>query len=465
MAADKNKIAAMSYKRGSEALGKENWDFAIEMFSQAVTLCPDNLLYRQVLRGAEYRKYGNNKKGARMAGVKLAGTRNRIRKARKAKDWLLVSQEVEKGLQINPWDAGLNASLGEACRHLEYDNIAVYAYERTIEANKEDKANLTELAHVLEEMGEYKRAIICWTQIQKIDPENKEARSKIMGLEATKVSDRGGYEHAENTQDVRTSAYSDFVGKPGGPGAADGPGMSEEADLLRAIKKEPEKHAHYLKVADLYRKENRLEDAAEMLQKGLDASGGDPAIREQLEDVELQQMRQNMSLAHEASKKSDDPERAKKQIKLLNRELVQREIEILSARTERYPQDAKLKYQLAMRHMRFKNWTAAIPLLQQASSDSRMEGEVLCALGDCFLKDGKKSLAKRQFSKAVEQLNVQDHKELFKKAHYILGCLLQKEGNMEDAEEHFQEILSLDYEYKDTLQKLEEIQSQTAEEE
>ena len=53
MAVDKNKIAGDCWKRGTEALGKQNWDYAIEMFRQASKFVSDNLLYRETLRGAE----------------------------------------------------------------------------------------------------------------------------------------------------------------------------------------------------------------------------------------------------------------------------------------------------------------------------------------------------------------------------------------------------------------------------
>ena len=85
MGPDKKKIAAASWKRASEAMAKEDWDFAIMMLTQCVTLVPDNLLYRQNIRGCEERKYGNNKTGAKMAGAKLMGIRSKITLARRSK--------------------------------------------------------------------------------------------------------------------------------------------------------------------------------------------------------------------------------------------------------------------------------------------------------------------------------------------------------------------------------------------
>jgi hypothetical protein len=57
MAADKNKKAGDCWKRGVEAIGKANWDYAIEMFREAVRLVPDNRMFRETLRGVEEKKY------------------------------------------------------------------------------------------------------------------------------------------------------------------------------------------------------------------------------------------------------------------------------------------------------------------------------------------------------------------------------------------------------------------------
>src|SRR5262245_57386676 len=83
----KRKLAAECWRKGNEALPKENWDYAIQMYFTSAKVVPDNLMYRQSLRGAEYKKYGDNKKGAAMASMKLMGTKGKIKKCRMSKDW------------------------------------------------------------------------------------------------------------------------------------------------------------------------------------------------------------------------------------------------------------------------------------------------------------------------------------------------------------------------------------------
>ena len=62
--------AQRCFKAATEAMSKENWDYAIAMFGQCATFVPDNVMYRQNLRGCEFRKYNNNGSGASMAGMR-----------------------------------------------------------------------------------------------------------------------------------------------------------------------------------------------------------------------------------------------------------------------------------------------------------------------------------------------------------------------------------------------------------
>jgi len=198
----KNKIAADCWRRGNEAIPKENWDYAIQMYSTSVKLKPDNLAYRQSLRGTEYKKYDDNKTGARMAGVKLMAVKGRLKKCRMSKDWAGQAEACEEGLAVNPWDVQLGTDLGDALKELGYQEVAKFAYEEVMKIEPGNVGVNRSLALLLEQRSEYNEAIACWKRILKVDPQSGEARSKITSLDAKSVMDRGGYEGAESTQNV-----------------------------------------------------------------------------------------------------------------------------------------------------------------------------------------------------------------------------------------------------------------------
>lgn len=459
MSDDMNKMIAECFRRGNEAMQKQNWDYAIQMFSQCVRLAPSNLLFRQTLRGCEGKKYGDNKTGAKMAGMRLMGIKGRIKKGQMQKDWAAVDAAAEEGLLVNPWDAQLHADLGEAARNREFSEVARFAYEKAVECDPNRKDLLRALAEVLEERGEYKVAGVMWDRICKLDPMDADARMRSRQAATKQVIDRGGYEGAENTKGVMADhevAKRLNIAKAGAQ--ADGPGQSEEADLQRNIRKEPDNKDHYVKLGDYYRRNGKLEQAREMFDKACQLAGNSSNVRELVEDVELDILRKNLEIAREKAGQAPGDETLKKNMKGLERELLLRETEVLRSRVERYPNDLRVKFQLAECFMKDAKFAQAIPLLQQASQDTRQEGKALISLGMCFMQEKKYPLARRQFEKAVPKLSAHDSPDQFKECHYWLGRLAEAAKERDVAEHHYGEVLAVDYEYRDTCKRFEALQ-------
>ena len=448
----KRKIAADCWKTGSDAMIKQNWDYAIKMFRQAVNFVPDNLMYRQSLRGCQIRKYGDNGTGASMAGMKLMGTRGTIKKCKYQKDWPKVEQAAEDGLDVNPWDAQLNGDLGEALRELELNEVAVFAYEAAVKGDPKNKDFNRALGELYEERGEYERAVACFTRIMQIDPYDGDARSKITALQASSVMDRGGYETAQNTRDARVDKEARQKAK--GAPAADGPGQSVEADLMRAIRKDEANKDNYLKLADFYKRSQQLEKSEEQLKLALEVSNGDLNIRELLEDVQLERMRQAVNVAKDAAAKNQEDAAVKKKWVDFKLELLRRELEVLARRVERYPADMKVKFELAVRYFEDKKHQQSIPLLQQARNDPRLKGDALHLLGKCFIADKQYKLAKRQFQQAVPEIKFDEAPDRFKDNYYWLGRVAEELKEKEEAIDAYNEVLAVDYTYRDTHNRL-----------
>ena len=460
----KRKIASDCFNRATQAMAKQNWDYAVEMFITCVKMVPDNLMYRQSLRGCARKKYKDNKSGASMAFLKLSGIRSRIKKARSAKNWADMDTAAEEGLTVNPWDGQFNADLGEATAERGFLEIATFAYETATspDCSPENKDFLTALAGAYEMRRNYTAAIATLDKVMKLDPLNGAVRSKIQALGADSTIHRGGYEDAKTTHEVKvekpTQGYEESIKgnvKTGSEVLA--PGESEEADLRRMVRKEPTNVAHYQKLGDYFRREGKLEDAQKTYKLALDVSG-DPNIREQMEDVELDMARRNLNFAKESAARDRDNPASREIVVELANELLSQEIEVFSRRVDRYPNDLKLKHELSKRFMRAKKFDKAIPLLQAASKDIRLEAQVLASLGSCFLAKKQNNLAKRQFEKALEKLTSTDNPIPYKECHYYLGRLAQEAADLPTAEKHYTEILAIDYDYKDVASRLNDIQ-------
>ncbi len=455
--AAKRKAAQQCYLKGNDALAKQNYDYALQMYVTCISMVPDNLSYRQFARGAAYKLYNDNGTGAgTFAKSKLIGIRNKIKKAKAAEKWDEVDKLAEEGLKINPWDAQLNVDLGEAAQARELLDIAQFAFRCARNADPKNKEYNRKLAMVLEEKGEYLEAAKVWNHIHQIDPNDGEARSNASKNEFESVRTRGGYEEATSTADVAVQRARGAKK----PGEADAPGMSDEKDLQHAIRKEPEKVEHYLKLADYYRKNKQLEEAAQTLKKGLEVSGGDPNIQEQIDDINLDQMRNNLALAREKVAGDPDEPVYQEKVKALDHELLKRELQVFSGRVERYPKDMDLKVRFAERLMRIKKWPQAIPLLQKSAQHTKLKGRSHLMLGKCLMYDRKLKPARGQLERAIPEFDVDNDNErpLLVESHYLMGRICEELQDVVAAEEHYGEVITLEYDYKDALQRLEKLQ-------
>lgn len=456
---DNKRWGADWYRKGVEAMEKKNWDLAIEMFGMCVKFIPDNLMYRQLLRNCEQKKYNDNKTGAgALAKSKLIGIRGRIKKAKAKEEWDEVDKACEEGLAVNPWDVQLNVDLGESASKRQYMDVARFALRTAWDVDKTNKQLSWSLAELLEERGEYDEASKIWEHICRLDPNDGAARSKLTGSHTKKTLDRGGYENADTTRQVMTNKA---LAAKGGTAA---PGESQEADLKHAIRKEPEKTEHYLKLADLYKREARLDQAHATLEQALQVSGNDANVRELLEDVELLRMKENLEKAKERAAQGND-DTARKNAAALSIEYNKRRLEVLTRRVERYPQDLTLKFELGQLLMVFQKWPQAIPLLQQASQNKRIKVKALAHLGKCFIYDKKLPLAKGQLERAIGELSWDEDPKLYLETYYNLARVCEETGDKTAAENYYGEILVRDYDYKDARERLEKLQGGGTEEE
>ena len=228
------------YKKGTDAMNRQNWDFAVDCFGNSVKMKPDIVLFRQTKHGCCKKMYGDNGSGAKMAGMKLMAVRSKIKRARSKKDWDAMDKAAEDGLMVNPWDSQLYADLGQASKELDRGEIAAYAYSAAVNIDKGNIDFNRGLGEVLLDRGEYDKARACYQRIYEADPSDGEARSKMSQIDAEKVMDRGNYEKAENTQDVKadksgdagnSSAYdADRRKNRGGPPVTAAPGHAAGAD-------------------------------------------------------------------------------------------------------------------------------------------------------------------------------------------------------------------------------------------
>ena len=123
------------FKKGTDAMQRQNFDFAVECFTNSIKMKPEVVLFRQTKIGCSKKMYDDNGSGARMAGMKLMPIKGKIKKSRSKKDWKAVAENAEAGLSINPWDGPLLADLGEAAAELDWGEVSQFAWTLAVSSD------------------------------------------------------------------------------------------------------------------------------------------------------------------------------------------------------------------------------------------------------------------------------------------------------------------------------------------
>ena len=422
------------------------------MYYQAAQKDPGNLLYRQSLRGTERKKYGDNGSGASMKGLKLMGVKSRIKKAKSKKDWAKLDGAAEEGLKVDPWDVDMNVAVAEAAEARGHFEVAKFAVDAALASNKEDVKLLDRYATLLEELEEFQAALTILQKLQRLKPDDNDLGRRMTDVHTKQMMKRTGADEGKGSRNIQenVNAYDDASGLD--RGEPDGPGQDPVSDLKRQIRKRPDDPNPRVRLADLLAKSGKLKEAAASMKEAAEISK-DVSIEERYEDLHLAEMRQQLDADKQKARKLKDEKRMAR-AKKFAAQLAEQEIEILTRRAERHPKNMRVKYDLGTRLLAKKDVAGAIPLLQQSVSDNRIEADARVSLGEAFLMDNKRPLAKRQFETALESIDEHDQAELFLKAHYALGRIAEEANEIRDAERHYSDVLGVDYNYRDTNDRL-----------
>jgi len=126
------------FQYGNDAALKSNLDYAIEMYKQACRLAPDNLSYRQALRGVQRRKFNNDpSKVGMLVGARNQLIRMRARSPRSKGNFAHVLDVCEEAFTHNPWDIAAAREASEAAEQLGFLILAEW-YIESVQAQAKD---------------------------------------------------------------------------------------------------------------------------------------------------------------------------------------------------------------------------------------------------------------------------------------------------------------------------------------
>jgi tetratricopeptide (TPR) repeat protein len=455
------------YEHATRCVEKGDFDYANQLLTQCVSEDPANTIYLQAFLGNLQKKYGNNKRGARLAGLKIKSHRNALGKAMEKGAWQAAFTAGCAALSLNPWDIPSLQAMAEACNQLQIDESQLYYLRWALDVDPKDPSVNRQAAMTLQRMGQFDQAIACWHRVEQAKPHDEEAQQAISRLSVEKTIHKGGYDPAL----LGGASKSGDGGQPARPmsvarlskansGETDEETAAEslppEERLKAAVARDPAHVDSYFRLADYYLNQQRMDDAQQVLEQAHQATGGgDPSVRERLEDLQLRRAARQLALAQQNFTQLKTPE-AQQLAEQAKAQANQVELEVYAARADRDPHNPRLQFELGMRLKRAGKPKQAITALQAARSDPKRRALVLLELGECFQKIEQYKLALSHYEQSLEACDPSDV-DARKLALYRAGVLASGLRELDRSERYLTELAGLDYGYRDVSDRLDKI--------
>jgi tetratricopeptide (TPR) repeat protein len=452
------------FEHGQRSVEKADHDYAHNLFAQCLVEDPANLIYLQHFLGNLAQKYGNNKKGARFAGLKIRSARMLNRAGGKS-EWHEVFAASCEALKSNPWDTGTLLNIAEVYEEIGNDECQLYTLRWALDAAPKDVAVNRRAAETLSRLGQFDQAIACWRRVEQAKPGDEQAAKAISQLSVEKTIQKGGYDQdllqatTTESQELQQSAGWRTPQAQKGDSESTAEPESDsgrEKALLTAIEADSADTDNYLELADLFTAQNRLREATEILTRALAASGGgDLTIRERLEDAHLRLAQEQVVIAQRRAEQ-DKTEEAVDLARRMAAQANQAELEVFAARAGRNPGNSLLQYELGLRYKQAGKFKEAIQAFQAARDDTRHKALVQLHLGESFQHIRQFRLALSSYEVAVQVADMMEP-ETKKLALYRAGVLAAELNDRERAEKYLTQLAAIDFGYRDVADRLDKL--------
>lgn len=455
------------YEHGTKLMQQEKYDFdyAHSILIECVKGDPGNSVYVEAFLQNLQKKYNHNKRGALLA----FGGKGPFKKALAKHDWLEVLRLGPDVLKSNPWDVATLRGMAEACAAFDFHEVELRYLKNALTPHPNDPAVNKHCAQSLARIGQFDQAIVCWQRVDEALRGDDEAQRMISDLQIAKTKGHGGHlsgdaarRHAV-ARAAQAAAQAANTTESAEPAAAAGQSRSREIKLTprqvleQDIANRPTDLDAYFQLADLHVAEDRLAEATHVLTKALAASGNQLRVQEKLEDVEIIRKRQQLQIAEK--RQAAEPNDAAQQLAHQLREDLNRlELEVYDRRSQRYPQDLELKFQLAMRLKRGGNVREAIKVFQLSAGLASRRAAAALEEGECLQRLKQYDKALGAYRRAAQESGA-GNAEIHRLALYRLGTLAEGLKHWDAAEQALGELVGLDPQYKDAAIHLDKLRA------
>ena len=443
----------MLFTKGNDALQRENFDYAIDLYNQILAKEPGLYECRKVLRTAQARKAGSGrgffKKMMSSAGSSPQIARGHMALSKDPGEALRIAEQVLNG---DPTNSGAHKLVVEAATALELPKTAVMSLEILASNSPKDRDVAIKYANSLADAGQTGKAEKILADLYRSFPADNELAQALKDLSARKTLDEGGYEALADG----SGSYRDILKDKDEAVSLEQQNRQVKTEDVAErligeyetrLKAEPKNLKLMRQLAELYTQKKQFDKALSYYEQiKSEGASGDSSL--------------DRNIAETMGRKFDDaiarldpgtPDFADKLAKL-QAEKQAYQLAECQKRVERFPTDLQIRFELGQLYFQMGKITEAMKEFQKAAGNPHRRIQALSYLGQCFARRGINDLAASTFQDAIKEKVVFDDEK--KELVYLLGCVFEKMAKREEAIAQFKIIYAADVGYKDVAEKI-----------
>ncbi len=434
------------------AVQASNFTYAISIIQTILNVSPGFLEGRKILRTCEIQVSGVIKKKG-LFGMSGGGAGMKLQSQAK-KDPLGTLSLIEKELEKDPANDQLNDLLFDTCLKLELFETAAFALETIRKHSPENAKLLHKLAEFYIAREKPLMASEVFNDIIKYHPTDGVAIKGSKDCSARASMQKQKWDENANMRDLmKNSAEFEELEKAARTGLTREQ-LEERRD--RTVEKYNADSNNLATVKDLAALYEQLEDwhnSHTFYAWAHTLSKGDVALAtkaDAMKDRALETDLKTLGAAVEA-----DPENIELKAALDARRADRIAEQVVEAqkRVDQNPTDPQLRFELGSALYHAKDYSGAIPHLQQATRNPHIRTKVLLLLGRTFRAKDMFDLSIKQLSDALADLVTMDNTK--KEVLYEKGLIHSEMGDKTSALDCFKQIYEVDYGYRDVAQRVE----------
>jgi tetratricopeptide (TPR) repeat protein len=439
------------YQKGTQALTRQNFEYAIAILNQVLSKDPSCFECRQALRAAQFKSAGNSggffKKmlGGASSSPGIAKAQMSIRK-----DPIDAIQTLEQVLNTDPANSAAHKLLAEAALAADFPKTACFSYEIVLKNSPKDYNVAMDYAQALARAGQAEKAETVLVDLQRAYPNKAEIGQALKDLSARKTLSEGYDQLADGK-----GSYRDILRNKEEAVSLEQENREVKSDdvaqklilqYTARLAQEPRNLKLMREIAELYAQKKEFDKALEFCQKIKAADGNDPSFEQFAADIALKKF------DHALTQLDPNAVDYAECVARIETERQTFELEECKNRAERYPTDLQIRFDLGELYFKAGKINEALAEFQKAQANPNRRIQAMAYLGHCFARKGMNDMAARRLQDAIKEKTAFDDEK--KELLYQLGTVLEKMGKTDEAIEQFKQVYEADIGYKDVSAKV-----------